>query len=204
MTSARTALAKQFSDTFGAAAFARVGLHAIRVERSPNRIVQGGVNFRRRSGEERMRSGNDHRVGEVIAVRNNSAAGPAADDFPFVRLTGDFRVKAEITKRERRLSPAIEAKYRSRGVREKRFVHRHVQRRGLWFAIVVDVQRIEHGRRLPRQIFHHALHRGFWIGGAGDRAADHQIVRSRIDGLARRGKTLSDRRGPIRPAGFPE
>jgi 4-diphosphocytidyl-2-C-methyl-D-erythritol kinase len=60
----------------------------------------------------------------------------------------------------------------------------------MWFAIVVDVQRVEHHRRLSRQLFRYLLRRNFWVRSTGNRTADHEIISSRVDGFAGRGKAF--------------
>src|ERR1700719_214866 len=67
-------------------------LDVIRFQRAANRLVHSRVNFERGLREERVGFRNDQRISEIIAVRNDPASSPAANDFPLIRLPGGFRV----------------------------------------------------------------------------------------------------------------
>src|SRR3954463_3311465 len=95
------------------------GLDLIRRESALNGIMHVPINFERRSRKERMRLGNNDRIGDVFAVRNYPAACPAADDFAPAGVVSYLGITTEITERKRGLPPAIKAKDRHRGVREK-------------------------------------------------------------------------------------
>ena len=117
---------------------------AICCQRLPDGVVQICINFERGMGKPGMRRRNDDGIRQVIAMRNGSASGPAANDVAFAGLVCHVGVTAEIAEGEGRTTPAIEAKNGNSSDFEERFIHCHVQRRGFRLEVVVNVQVVEH------------------------------------------------------------
>src|ERR1041385_4460173 len=77
---------------------------------------------------------NDNRIGQILAMENDSTACPSPDQI--APVLGHVRVSPKVTKRKRRVIPTIKPDRRKPRVFEQRFIDRHVQRRGARLAIV--------------------------------------------------------------------
>src|SRR5450631_1020031 len=98
-----------------------------------------------------MSGRNDDRIGEVFSMQDDAAPCPATHNLAVRTLLGDFGIRSKITEGKRGTSPAIKSDRWSGGRFQKRFVDRHVQRRGSWLCVVVDVQLAEHVRCFENQ-----------------------------------------------------
>ena len=97
-------------------------------QRAGDALVDGAVAFARAEGEEGMRARDDEREGEIVAVRDDAAAGPAAHDVATGSGCDGVAPFPKVAEGERGTRPAVEAQHGKGGGAEERFVDRHVER----------------------------------------------------------------------------
>src|SRR5947207_8781061 len=90
----------------------------------------------RRFAKSRIARRNDNRIGQILAMENDSTTCPSSDQIALV--LGYVRVSPKVTKRKRRMIPTIKPDRRKPRVFEQRFIDRHVHRRGAPDPIVTD------------------------------------------------------------------
>jgi len=109
-------------------------------ECSSNRVMYFLVDRRRRFAKRRLGRRNHDRVGQIIAVENNSAAGPAANEVALARMIRNISKLSKLSDRKRRMIPFVKPnRWRGR-VFQQRFINRHIERRGSRRFVVINVE----------------------------------------------------------------